>query len=65
MNIQTALNEAIKKGRGIARHKDDPHPKVLIATNTQAGTIVTDYNSAFVKWEPTLEELVASDWYVK
>ncbi|MCG0733320.1 hypothetical protein IMAU60055_02450 [Lactiplantibacillus plantarum] len=65
MKISKAIKEAQKNGRGIARHGNEPRPIMLIPTNTTAGIIaVTSKNQAVVRWEPTLNDLIATDWFV-
>ncbi|MFT9005523.1 MAG: hypothetical protein ABF991_12585 [Liquorilactobacillus hordei] len=65
MNISEAAKQAQKEGRGIARHRDDPRPPMFIATNTTAGVIILpDYKNANINWQPTLDDLVANDWFV-
>ncbi|MFC6165247.1 hypothetical protein ACFP3T_11240 [Lactiplantibacillus dongliensis] len=65
MKIGKAIKEAQKSGRGIARHKDEPRPCIYIPTNTSAGIIVLpNYQQAFIRWEPRLDDLTAKDWFV-
>ena len=67
MNIREAALEAQKLGRGIARKSDGPRPKVFICTNLTKGIFVipkSDPNRAYAGWMPTLEDLIATDWYV-
>ncbi|WP_076657472.1 MW1434 family type I TA system toxin [Lactiplantibacillus plantarum] len=65
MKLSKAIKEAQKNGRGIARHGNEPRPIMLIPTNTTAGIIaVTSKNQAVVCWKPTLNDLIATDWFV-
>ena len=59
--------KAQKLGRGIARKSDGPRPKVFICTNLTKGIFVipkSDPNRAYAGWMPTLDDLIATDWYV-
>ncbi|MUV40615.1 Thoeris anti-defense Tad2 family protein [Levilactobacillus brevis] len=65
MELRQALRKAQKIGRGIARRNNEPRPIMLIPTNTTAGIIVvTSKDQAIVRWEPTLNDLIATDWFV-
>lgn len=67
MNIREAVLKAQKLGRGIARKSDGPRPKVFICTNLTKGIFVipkSDPNRAYAGWMPTLDDLIATDWYV-
>lgn len=67
MNIREAALKAQKLGRGIARKSDGPRPKVFICTNLTKGIFVipkSDPNRAYAGWMPTLDDLIATDWYV-
>ena len=67
MNIRDAALKAQKLGRGIARKSDGPRPAVFICTNLTKGIFVipkSDPNKAYAGWMPTLEDLIATDWYV-
>lgn len=67
MNIREATLKAQKLGRGIARKSDGPRPKVFICTNLTKGIFVipkSDPNRAYAGWMPTLDDLIATDWYV-
>lgn len=67
MNIREAALKAQKLGRGIARKSDGSRPKVFICTNLTKGIFVipkSDPNRAYAGWMPTLDDLIATDWYV-
>lgn len=67
MNIREAALKAQKLGRGIARKSDGPRLKVFICTNLTKGIFVipkSDPNRAYAGWMPTLDDLIATDWYV-
>lgn len=67
MNIRDAVLKAQKLGRGIARKSDGPRPTIFICTNLTKGIFVVpknDTNKAYAGWMPTLEDIVANDWYV-
>lgn len=65
MVISEAIKRAIKKGQGIARKSDGPRPPIFIPTNTDGCVLVlVDHNHIYQRWNPTLDDLSADDWYV-
>lgn len=65
MNIHDAALEAKETGRGFTRVSFGENAPYFIATNTTDGIIVSDNTKKLVaRWQPTLEDIVADDWYV-
>ncbi|MFT8823670.1 hypothetical protein [Liquorilactobacillus satsumensis] len=65
MTISEACKQAQKEGRGIARRKGEPRAPEFVPTNTTAGIIILpDYKTALINWQPSLDDLVADDWFV-
>lgn len=66
MTIRDAALEAQKTGRGIARKSDGTRPVIFIGTNTTSCCLMLapDNETITPRWEPTLDDITATDWYV-
>lgn len=67
MNIREAALAANRQGKSMARRSWPQGHRRMMATNTTACIIgISDKRSAPIlrEWRPTLNDLVATDWYV-
>jgi len=68
MNIRKAIKEAHKSQKGITRMKWMPNGFTLIPTNTSYCFIAVTERSKVTRvgkrWNPTAEDILATDWIV-
>lgn len=66
MNIQDAIKEADKQGKGIAREEWGLRPESIFPTNTIQCCILVSFKGDSIKprWNPSKDDLVADDWIV-
>jgi len=67
LNIRKAILKAQAKQKGITRQKWMPGGVRLIPTNTSCCFIIIPPNekeNIGRRWNPTVEDILANDWYV-
>lgn len=67
MNIRKAALEANRKGKSMSRRSWQDGHRGLIPTNTYGFVIGIPYNRTdpiLQEWNPSLDDLVATDWYI-
>lgn len=67
MNIQDAAKRAKRLGRGITREGYGQRPMMLLPTNSASCVLMIPFEDDQFKtkrWNPTLNDLTADDWYV-
>ena len=66
ITVEVTPNEIIEMVGKLSK-SDGPRPTIFICTNLTKGIFVVpknDTNKAYAGWMPTLEDIVANDWYV-
>lgn len=66
MKITKAIELAMKDGKGISRSSKQPMATTIIPTNTISCCLVVPFKGSIAvkRWEPTAEDLLATDWEV-
>ena len=66
MNIQEAVKQALKTGKGIQRKSQEELPIWFLPTNTPVYIAIMDGEKMISKkWNPEADDLLADDWKIK